>query len=94
MDEKTVRIALQIPEDMLRFLERLARREGFEARKTGRAIRWCIREEMKRQYERDDQKHFREYVAKEPSPPPEIYENRKSAAESFPDDLTEEDLHG
>jgi hypothetical protein len=57
MDEKTVRIALQIPEDMIGFLERLARREGFEARKIGRAIRWCIREAMKREYENERAKN-------------------------------------
>jgi metal-responsive CopG/Arc/MetJ family transcriptional regulator len=47
MDEMTHRIALQIPDDMLEFLAMIAKREGFETRKTGRAIRWCIREAQK-----------------------------------------------
>jgi hypothetical protein len=85
MDEKTVRVALQIPEDMIGFLERLASREGFEARKTGRAIRWCIREEMKREYDRADEEMARE-IAEIPDPPTDILENRISAADAFPDD--------
>lgn len=40
MDEMTHRIALQIPDDMLEFLAMIAKREGFETQKTGRAIRW------------------------------------------------------
>lgn len=48
MDEKTVRVALQLPEDMIRFLERLAEREKFEKRKKGKAIRRCIYEAMNR----------------------------------------------
>src|ERR1700722_11882760 len=47
MDEVTHRIALQIPDEMLEFLGMIATREGFETRKTGRAIRWCIREAQK-----------------------------------------------
>jgi hypothetical protein len=47
MDEMTHRIALQIPDDMLEFLALIAKREGFENRKTGRAIRWCIRQAQK-----------------------------------------------
>jgi hypothetical protein len=86
VDEKTVRVALQIPEDMIGFLERLSRRQGFEARKTGRAIRWCIREEMKREYDKAEEELLREMV-EEGDPPADIDKNRISAADAFPDDL-------
>lgn len=46
MDEITVRIVVQIPENMVEFLERLATRRGLKSR--AKAIRFCIREEMKR----------------------------------------------
>ena len=47
MDEKTFRIVMQIPESMVAFLDRIRERDGFKAR--ARAIRYCIREEMKRE---------------------------------------------
>ena len=86
MDEKTVRIALQVPEDMIRVLDRVSKREGFETRKIGRAIRWCIREEAKRQYDLDEEEHWREMQAEMAAagdPPPDP--NPKSAAELFPE---------
>ena len=49
MDEKTVRVVLQIPDDMLEFLGRLAYRQGFNTRAIAKAIRFCIREEAKRE---------------------------------------------
>ena len=49
MDEKTTRIALQVPDDMMRFLERLAARQRLDTRTITKAIRFCIREEMKRE---------------------------------------------
>ena len=67
MDEKTVRIAVQIPKDMVGFLERLARREGFEARKIGRAIRWCIREAMKRESRLHYLRQWREFRCLSPA---------------------------
>ena len=49
MDEKTVRVVLQVPEDMMRFLERLAARRQLNTRAVTKAIRFCIQEEMKRE---------------------------------------------
>lgn len=45
MDENLTRIVVQMPEDMVRFLERLAARQNFKTR--SKAIRFCIRGEMK-----------------------------------------------
>lgn len=47
MDEKTLRVVMQLPESMVAFLDRIRERDGFKAR--ARAIRHCIREEMKRE---------------------------------------------
>jgi hypothetical protein len=63
MDEMTHRIALQIPDDMLEFLALIAKREGFETRKTGRAIRWCIREAQKAQYDKDEAANLKDLQA-------------------------------
>ena len=49
MDEATTRVVLQIPDDMMRFLDRLAARQGFKTRALTKAIRFCIREEIARE---------------------------------------------
>jgi hypothetical protein len=77
MDEMTHRIALQIPDDMLEFLAMIAKREGFETRKTGRAIRWCIREAQKRD-EAENLKALQAEIAIAGGPPETV-----SALENF-----------
>jgi metal-responsive CopG/Arc/MetJ family transcriptional regulator len=47
MDEATTRIVALLPVDMMQFLDRVAKQNGFKTR--SRALRFCIQEEWKRQ---------------------------------------------
>ena len=47
MDEPTTRVVVHVTDDMREFLERLAVSQHFEKRAITKAIRFCIRQEMK-----------------------------------------------
>ena len=47
MDEKTRRVNAMLPDDLMEFLDRLAKRRGFKSR--ARALRFCIQEEREHQ---------------------------------------------
>ena len=80
MDETTVRINGVVSEEMAHWLKIVAKRNGWTF---SRAIRWAIYETMERDYALAEEAFVREH--------PEVMQpSGKTAAESFPDDLPED----